>query len=69
MNLVVYPGSAAANTTALMHSLPVDGVYGYDSGTWEVWLSALPGASPLALLQPGRAYWLRASASATWTLP
>ena len=46
--------------------------YGYDGAggatPWSAFVPALPSASALTHLEPGRGYWVKVSEACSWTL-
>jgi len=67
-NLVGCPAENALGPSAAYGAASPQAVWGYDTagGAWRAWYPApVPGVPPLALVEPGRAYWVLVAAPAS----
>ena len=67
-NLVGFPDGSLRGITGGLAGMPVDRVFGFTGGTWQVWQTTPPYGSTLANFEPKRGYWLYATGTATWTV-
>lgn len=70
-NLVPCPAENALPPGEAFAAAAADAVWGYETLTasWQAWAQApTEGVVPLALVEPGRAYWVRAGSSASLPL-
>jgi len=74
-NLVGFPGDAPMTAEDALRSIAwaVESVFALDNDAESAWLSYSPSAAAeantLRTLEPGRGYWIYATAAATWQVP
>ena len=70
-NLVGYNASSPESISDAMSSIESKFVSlrAFIGGVWRVYDPAYPALSDLTLMEPGYAYWIKASEACTWALP